>query len=71
MPETAVHENRLAQADKSQIRSARNIAPMQPISVAESVNNTAHRQLGASILAPYARHDLAAALFRNRIHPPH
>ena len=68
MPEATVHEDDLPPAREDEIRSARQLPPVEPISVAKPVDQAANGHLGARSLVPDPGHDFGAALGADRVH---
>lgn len=64
MPEATVYENRLAPAAKHKIGRSRQVAPVQPVAVAQTICHAAHEELRLGVLAADAAHVHAALLWR-------
>ena len=64
MPEATVYENCLAPTAKHKIGRSRQIAPVQPVAVAQTVCHAAHEELRFSVLAADAAHIHATLLWR-------
>lgn len=64
MPEATVYENCLAPAAKHKIGRSRQIAPVQPVAVAQTVCHAANEELWLGVLAANAAHVHAALLWR-------
>ena len=68
MPEAAMNKNRFVAGRENHIRIARQIAPMQAVTVSETVNQAANRYLGLRVFTSNAPHIFTAALWRDCIH---
>lgn len=67
MPKATVDENDFLSANEHQVGASRQVAAVQAITKAELVDDPAHRQFRARILALYGPHDVRPLARRERI----
>jgi hypothetical protein len=68
MPKASMHEDNLPPARENQVGTAREGVPMQTVTISHPVNQAAHSELGAHVLAPYCPHHSAALFRRDPVH---
>lgn len=68
MPEASVHQYDFTSARKNNVRLARQVAPVDPETISETVNEPPEDKLGFRILAANAAHVRAAAFRADLIH---
>jgi hypothetical protein len=64
VPETSMDEYRLPQPWKDDVRTPRQVPPMQSESIAKRMRDPANRNLWRRVPLPYSRHP-ASRLFKN------
>lgn len=60
VPEAPMHENYLAKAREHKVWTTRQFTPMEPVTIAHTMNKAAHQHFGLGILAADASHAFAA-----------
>jgi hypothetical protein len=58
VPKATVHENRSTKPGKKNVRRAREISPMEAVSIASREQDSAHGSFGRGIFSPDGRHHL-------------
>jgi len=67
VPEATVHENHLPTRREDEVRLAGKVPSIEPMAIAEAVQEPPNGPFGSGALAPNRRHDPAALLLRSGI----
>lgn len=68
VPETAVDEDRLSTASKHNVWASRQVARVQPVTIAHPMNKASNHPFGGGVLAAHTRHSLASFPWGERVH---